>query len=105
MANALGAIGVGLHRGANLSQIGAALRTFQAAPGRLEPIANDRGLSIFVDYAHTGEALENVLKTLREIAQQKIICIFGCGGNRDPQRRTNMAKAAEQYADVAIITF
>ncbi|HEV7736528.1 MAG TPA: UDP-N-acetylmuramoyl-L-alanyl-D-glutamate--2,6-diaminopimelate ligase [Chlamydiales bacterium] len=102
--NTLGAIGVGLHRGAGLSQIAAAMRSFRAAPGRLEPIANDRGLSIFVDYAHTGEALENVLKTLREIAQQKIICIFGCGGNRDPQRRMNMAKAAEQYADVAIIT-
>jgi UDP-N-acetylmuramoyl-L-alanyl-D-glutamate--2,6-diaminopimelate ligase len=102
--NALGAIGIGLHRGAGLPQIAAALRDFKAAPGRLEPIANDRGISIFVDYAHTGEALENVLKTLREIAQQKIICIFGCGGNRDPQRRTNMAKAAERYADVAIIT-
>ena len=102
--NALGAIGVGLHRGAGLSQIASAMRSFKTAPGRLEPIANDRGLSIFVDYAHTGEALENVLKTLREIAQQKIICIFGCGGNRDPQRRTNMAKAAEQYADIAIIT-
>lgn len=102
--NALGAIGVGLEYGASLCEIAAALQTFRAAPGRLERVPNDRGVWVFVDYAHTGEALENVLLTLREIARKRIICVFGCGGNRDPQRRTNTAKAAERYADVAIIT-
>ncbi len=102
--NALGAIAVGLHLGANLAQIADVLASFQTAPGRLERVLNERGIWVFVDYAHTGEALENVLATLREIARQRVICVFGCGGNRDPQRRTQMAKAAEKFADVSIIT-
>jgi UDP-N-acetylmuramoyl-L-alanyl-D-glutamate--2,6-diaminopimelate ligase len=102
--NAMGAIGVGLNLGKSLPEIASALRTFQSAPGRLESIPNTKGISVFVDYAHTGEALENVLKTVRELGPKRLICIFGCGGNRDPQRRTNMAKAAERYADLAIIT-
>jgi UDP-N-acetylmuramoyl-L-alanyl-D-glutamate--2,6-diaminopimelate ligase len=104
--NALGAIAVGLHLGATLSQIAAILASFQTAPGRLERVLNDRGVWVFVDYAHTGEALENVLTSLREIARKRLICVFGCGGkpNRDPQRRVQMAKAAEKLADVAIIT-
>ncbi len=104
--NALGAIAVGLHWGAPLFQIAEILTSFQTAPGRLERVLNDRGIWVFVDYAHTGEALENVLVTLREIARKRIICVFGCGGkpNRDPQRRRQMAKAAEKFADVAIIT-
>ena len=80
------------------------MQTVKPAPGRLETVENDKGISIFVDFAHTGEALENVLRTLKEIAPKRVICVFGAGGNRDPQRRTGLAKAAEQYADVAIIT-
>ncbi|HEX2582798.1 MAG TPA: UDP-N-acetylmuramoyl-L-alanyl-D-glutamate--2,6-diaminopimelate ligase, partial [Chlamydiales bacterium] len=102
--NALSAIAVGLHLRAPLSQIAAILTSFQTVPGRLERVLNDRGIGVFVDYAHTGEALENVLVTLREIASKRLICVFGCGGNRDPQRRIQMAKAAEKGADVAIIT-
>jgi UDP-N-acetylmuramoyl-L-alanyl-D-glutamate--2,6-diaminopimelate ligase len=102
--NALGAIAVGLHLGASLAQIAAILASFQTAPGRLERVLNDKGIWVFVDYAHTGEALESVLLALREIARRRVICVFGCGGNRDPQRRTRMAQAAEKHADAAIIT-
>ncbi len=102
--NALGAIAIGRHMGADLVQIAHILSSFQTAPGRLEQVMNDRNIWVFVDFAHTGEALENVLVTLREIARKRVICVFGSGGNRDPQRRTQMGKAAEKYADVGIIT-
>ena len=102
--NALGAIGVGLYLGAHLSDIAKILASFQTAPGRLEQIPNERGVLVFVDYAHTGEALENVLKTLREIAKRRVICVFGAGGNRDLSRRTQMAQAGERLADVSIVT-
>ncbi len=97
--NMLGAISLGLHLKANLQEMSDILRSFPGVPARLERMGN-----IFVDFAHTGEALENVLQTLREIAKGRLIVVFGCGGNRDPQRRSGMAKAAEKGADVAIIT-
>ena len=102
--NALGTIGVGLQMGATLSQIANILKTFKSAPGRLEQVPSDKGIWVFVDFAHSGPALENVLLTLKEVAQKKVICVFGCGGNRDPLRRTQTAAAAEKYADISIIT-
>lgn len=97
--NALAAVAVGLDRGAALSHIAEILNQFTSVPARLERIGN-----VFIDFAHTGEALENVLKALREIAKGKVIVVFGCGGNRDPNRRTGMGKAADQFSDFAIIT-
>ena len=102
--NALGVIGVGLHLGASLSNIADILSTFQTVPGRLEQVPNSRGIWVFVDYAHTGEALANVLQTLREIARKRVFCVFGAGGGRDLARRRQMAKAAEQLSDIPIIT-
>jgi len=102
--NLLGAIAVGLQRNFSLETMAKTLSAFQNAPGRLERIANTKGIEIFVDYAHTGESLQNVLKALREIAPRKLIVLFGCGGNRDPARRPGMAQAAEQFADLCIIT-
>lgn len=97
--NALGAIAAGLQRGKDLKAISDALSRIGPIPARLERLGN-----VFIDFAHTGEALENVLRALKEIAQGRIIVVFGCGGNRDPQRRTGMAKAADQLADVSIVT-
>lgn len=102
--NLLGAIGVGIHLGAELEQISSILSHFRTVPGRLEAVPNERGIQVFVDYAHNGEALENVLKALKEIAPKRVIVVFGCGGNRDPARRTNMAKMAEKWSDLAIVT-
>ncbi|MBS0626327.1 MAG: UDP-N-acetylmuramoyl-L-alanyl-D-glutamate--2,6-diaminopimelate ligase [Verrucomicrobia bacterium] len=98
--NVLGAIALGLHLGAELSELKGPIGSFGSVPGRLERV-NDQ---IFVDFAHTGDSLDNVLKTLREITPKRLIVIFGCGGNRDPARRTGMAKAAEKYADLSIVT-
>jgi len=73
-------------------------------PGRLEHFTDARGVSYFVDYAHTDDALRNVLKNLRIIAGKRIITVFGCGGNRDRSKRPRMAVAAAEYSDLLIIT-
>lgn len=97
--NALAAIAVGLDRGAKLETLSSVLSSFGSVPARLERIGN-----IFIDFAHTGEALEAVLMTLKEIGKGRLIAVFGCGGGRDPQRRASMGKAANQWADLSIIT-
>lgn len=106
--NALAAIGVGLTMGLCLYEIAPILSTFQSAPGRLERVNNPLGLNIYVDYAHKVDALKNVLVTLRECLQEKgkgkIITLFGCGGDRDREKRPLMARAAEELSDVVIIT-
>ena len=73
-------------------------------PGRLERFDDSRGVSYFVDYAHTDDALRNVLKNLRLIAPARIITVFGCGGNRDRTKRPRMAQAVAEYSDLLIIT-
>ena len=73
-------------------------------PGRLERFCDVRGVSYFVDYAHTDDALRNVLKNLRIIAEKRIITVFGCGGNRDHTKRPRMGAAAAEYSDLLIIT-
>lgn len=77
---------------------------FCGVPGRLERIRNGRGLDIFVDYAHTPDALINVLGALRSAGFARIVCVFGCGGNRDKTKRPLMGEAVAQNADVAILT-
>ena len=102
--NLLAAITVGLSFSISLEKCIESLQSFKGAPGRLQKIKNSLGLNIFVDYAHTDDALKNVLMTLKEISRGKIITVFGCGGNRDRSKRKKMGAVVEQYADVAIIT-
>ena len=91
--------------GAGKDETLVALSKLESAPGRLENIRGPRGLSIIIDYAHTPDAMENVLKTLREIAPEKqLICLFGCGGDRDRTKRPEMAKVAEEFSDRIIVT-
>lgn len=73
-------------------------------PGRLERIDNERGFHVFVDYAHTPDALSNVLRTLRELTQRRLFAVFGCGGNRDREKRPMMGAAAAALADYSIVT-
>jgi UDP-N-acetylmuramoyl-L-alanyl-D-glutamate--2,6-diaminopimelate ligase len=77
-----------------------------STPGRLQNIPNTLGLQIFVDYAHTPDALENVLKTLQKLkpANASLICVFGCGGDRDITKRPLMGEISSRIADVTIIT-
>ena len=82
-----------------------ALSTLESAPGRLEVIMCPRDLAVVIDYAHTPDALENVLETLRAVApKRELMCLFGCGGDRDRSKRPEMAAIAEKLADKVIVT-
>ncbi len=91
--------------GAKPEEVLIALSSLKPAPGRLENMRGPRDISVIIDYAHTPDALENVLKTLREIAPgNEIVCLFGCGGDRDRTKRPEMAAIAQKYADRIIVT-
>ncbi len=77
---------------------------FHGVPGRLERIGNGNGLNIFVDYAHTPDALINVQKALRGAGFKRLITVFGCGGNRDRKKRPLMGEAVAEWSDVAVLT-
>lgn len=91
--------------GANPDEALINISALESAPGRLETIRGPRDLSVVIDYAHTPDALENVLTTLRDIApERELICLFGCGGDRDRSKRPEMARVAEKLADRIIVT-
>ena len=91
--------------GATVEEALTAISTLAPAPGRLENIKGPRDISVIIDYAHTPDALENVLKTLREIApERQLICLFGCGGDRDKTKRPEMGKIAEKFSDRIFVT-
>lgn len=75
-----------------------------SVPGRLESIPNNRDRFVFVDYAHTPDALENVLAAVRALTKERIICVFGCGGDRDRRKRPIMGEIAGRLADLAVVT-
>ena len=91
--------------GSDSQEVLVALSSLRPAPGRLENIRGPRDISVIIDYAHTPDALENVLKTLREIApDRELICLFGCGGDRDKTKRPEMAAIAQKLADRIVVT-
>ena len=91
--------------GADPEETLVAISKLESAPGRLETIRGPRDLSVIIDYAHTPDALDNVLKTLRDIdSGRELVCLFGCGGDRDKTKRPEMAKVAEDYADRIVVT-
>ncbi len=91
--------------GANPTETLVALSRLESAPGRLENLRGPKGLSVIVDYAHTPDALQNVLTTLRDIAPERtLVCLFGCGGDRDKTKRPEMAQVAAKLADRLVIT-
>ncbi len=107
--NSVAAMAVAVSAGMDLDRVLHSLDTFEGVPGRLQHVPNTRGLHIFVDYAHTPDALENVLKSLRQLRTEnkessKIWCIFGCGGDRDKGKRPMMGKIASELADFVVIT-
>ena len=102
--NCLAALAACLIRGTPLQTLPNLVQTFPSVPGRLEKVENFGGLNLFVDYAHTPDALTNVLTCLQEIKQGKIITVFGCGGDRDRGKRPQMGIAAQEASDFTIIT-
>jgi UDP-N-acetylmuramoyl-L-alanyl-D-glutamate--2,6-diaminopimelate ligase len=102
--NCLAALGAALRCGLEFEKSLLKLRTFKRVPGRLERVPNQLKFDIFVDYAHTDDALKNVLETLREIKKGRVITVFGCGGNRDTGKRVKMGEIAEELSDFVVIT-
>jgi UDP-N-acetylmuramoyl-L-alanyl-D-glutamate--2,6-diaminopimelate ligase len=87
-----------------LQTVSAGITNMRAVPGRLEKVRNDCGRFVYVDYAHTPDALDNALKALDAVKTSKLICIFGCGGNRDVHKRPRMGEIAGKWCDLAVIT-
>jgi UDP-N-acetylmuramoyl-L-alanyl-D-glutamate--2,6-diaminopimelate ligase len=102
-SNLMAAQAVGLGLGLNPGDM-QALSPFTGVPGRLERVPNDKGLNIFVDYAHTPDALVNVLGALRALDFSRVLTVFGCGGDRDRTKRPLMGRAVAKLSDVAVLT-
>lgn len=87
-----------------IDQIVGGAEALELVPGRCQPVPNDRGFSVFVDYAHTPDALKRVLATVREFSSGRLIVVFGCGGDRDRSKRPLMGAAVAANADLAVVT-
>jgi UDP-N-acetylmuramoyl-L-alanyl-D-glutamate--2,6-diaminopimelate ligase len=104
VANSLAALAAATALGVGLREAVLSLAKSPQVPGRLEIVPAKRQFQVFVDYAHTPDALLNVLKTLRELSPRRLIVVFGCGGNRDREKRPLMGQVVDQNAEYAIIT-
>ena len=102
--NALAALGAGLAFDVPLAHAAEGLSKLASVPGRLEAVREGQPFHVFVDYAHTDDALKNVLSTLKELVKGRLIVVFGCGGNRDAGKRPLMGRVAAHEADHAVIT-
>lgn len=102
--NCLVATAVGLTYGIDLPTVVRGLESAGHVPGRLERIECGQPFAVFVDYAHTPDALTRTLRTLREVTRGRLICVFGAGGDRDRQKRPLMARVVEDQADLAVVT-
>ncbi len=104
VSNSLAAAGLCVAAGFDLKTIAAGLSAPETVPGRLEKIDWEGNFSVIVDYAHTDDALKNVLSTLKPLCKGKLRVVFGCGGDRDRTKRPRMAQVTERLADFVIVT-
>ncbi len=104
LQNLLCAAGAGIALGLPLSAIAAGLARSPQVPGRLEQVENERKALILVDYAHTSDALEKVLKVVSELSPERLLTVFGCGGDRDRGKRPVMGEAAARFSNLAVLT-
>lgn len=102
--NILAASAVAFSMGISSDAISAGIAGLSGVPGRLEAVANERSLTLVVDYAHTPDALSKALRALRPLARGKVITVFGCGGDRDKGKRCEMGYVAAKYSDIVFIT-
>ena len=102
--NAVAALAAGSAMGINLRESVRSIGNCPQVPGRLESVADQQAFKVFVDYAHTPDALENAINTVRELQPRRLITVFGCGGNRDVPKREQMGRVADQLGDFSIIT-
>jgi UDP-N-acetylmuramoyl-L-alanyl-D-glutamate--2,6-diaminopimelate ligase len=104
LRNILGASAVSVALGVGIDAVVEGVRRCLGAPGRLEAVAGPAGVKVLVDYAHKPDALEAVLTALRALGLRRLICVFGCGGDRDRGKRPIMGAIAGRLADLAILT-
>ncbi|HEY7830003.1 MAG TPA: UDP-N-acetylmuramoyl-L-alanyl-D-glutamate--2,6-diaminopimelate ligase [Solirubrobacteraceae bacterium] len=104
VANALAALAASHTMGADLDTLVAALERGVRVPGRFEPVQEGQDFAVLVDYAHTPDSLENVLRAARELARGRVVCVFGAGGDRDRGKRPLMGEIAARLADVVVVT-
>jgi len=104
VSNSLAAAGLCLAAGFDLETIAAGLSATETVPGRLEKVDWRGDFSVIIDYAHTDDALKNVLSTLKPLCKGKLRVVFGCGGDRDRTKRPRMAKVVEELADFVVVT-
>lgn len=102
--NTLAAIGACLQEGISMEAIDTALKTFSSVPGRFELIEEGQDFAVVVDYAHTPDGLQNILETAKVIKENRIIIVFGCGGDRDATKRPIMGRIAAEYGDKIYVT-
>jgi len=104
VSNTLCAAGVLLQAGFTFEQVAAGLNSIPKVPGRAEIITEGQPFSVMLDYAHTPDALENILSTIRTYAKGRVVTLFGCGGDRDRTKRPKMAQSAARFSDLLIVT-
>jgi UDP-N-acetylmuramoyl-L-alanyl-D-glutamate--2,6-diaminopimelate ligase len=102
--NILGAVAAARLLGIAEDAIARGVKELRGVPGRFEAVDEGQPFAVLVDYAHTPDSLENVLRTARQLAANRVICVFGCGGDRDRRKRPLMGRIAGELADVAIVT-
>ena len=104
LENILCAVGAAYAMGIKTETISAGIKAFNGIPGRLQRITNTARRFVFVDYAHTPDALAKVLSTLKKISSGRLLCVFGCGGDRDSTKRAPMGQIASELADLVVVT-
>jgi UDP-N-acetylmuramoyl-L-alanyl-D-glutamate--2,6-diaminopimelate ligase len=104
VSNTLAALATAAALGVGLDEAVAALASFRAAPGRFEPVDEGQDFAVLVDYAHTPDSLENVLRAARDLTEGRVIVVFGAGGDRDRGKRPLMGEIAARLADVVVVT-
>ena len=102
--NIMAGVSAGMGLGLNFEELIEKITLIEGVPGRFQMVDCKQEFAAVVDFAHTGDAMENILKTVVEMNFKKIITVFGCGGDRDVKKRSEMAKIAERYSDIVILT-
>jgi UDP-N-acetylmuramoyl-L-alanyl-D-glutamate--2,6-diaminopimelate ligase len=102
--NALAALAAARAMGVELETAAAALAEAGRVPGRFEPVEEGQPFAVLIDYAHTPDSLENVLRAARRLTEGRLICVFGCGGDRDREKRPLMGRIGAELADVCVVT-
>jgi UDP-N-acetylmuramoyl-L-alanyl-D-glutamate--2,6-diaminopimelate ligase len=104
VSNVLGAVAAASSLGVDLERIAATLPTVAPAPGRFQALNEGQPFTVLVDYAHTPDSLENVLRAARTLTERRVVSVFGCGGDRDRGKRPQMGRISAELADVTIVT-